>query len=329
MRSQERKGNKGSRSRSRLPMIPIDPSLESLYPNEPRKNDVLVGRGRPFQEYIGNRTMLKLIAQHREEYAVTAREKKRGVAEAVFEQILQRGTRFLRRVRTESGKDVWEEVNRNVGFEKVWHSLRSKDHERKIKRQSSSINSNGEIISTSEVASERVRGLLQNILGNLTQATTSTQQLLAIATAQIPSAPHVPSPIGMNPSLLPLVQSFVPPSSAGTAVQQNFQNLGGVQVAPYLMVRGGNFFNPFGTATPVTAPSPSARHEASMMNHQLEACTLACQPASLPRNALPSTSGLQPLNGTNNDHQVIFQAISNLALALQQNPALSSSWERR
>lgn len=95
-------------------------------PNGPRKNDVLLGRGKPYQNFSGNRRMLRIVTRYRGEYAAKPRDQKRLYVETALEAVLKDGTRFLKKVDLPDGTCKWEEVDRAAASEKVWHVLRSK-----------------------------------------------------------------------------------------------------------------------------------------------------------------------------------------------------------
>ena len=117
----------------------IDTS-DSLGPTDstptPRITDVLVGRGLPFQNFRGNKRMLDIVSQYKEEYRSRPRDKKKAFVKTVLEAVLKDGnTRFLRLVRETDKADHWEEVSRSVALEKVWHALRSKDGQGKKRKE--------------------------------------------------------------------------------------------------------------------------------------------------------------------------------------------------
>ena len=88
----------------------------------PRPNDVLLGRGRRFHASKGNIRMWNIVCKHKREYNKKRREEKKGFAEVVLDEILEDGTRFLRRIDDGKAKeDRWEEVERSVALHKVWH----------------------------------------------------------------------------------------------------------------------------------------------------------------------------------------------------------------
>eukprot|EP00980_Cylindrotheca_fusiformis_P001807 scaffold408_cov71-Cylindrotheca_fusiformis.AAC.8 len=106
--------------------------------SEPGKDDVLLGRGKPFQNHPGNQRMLRIVDLHKQKYLRVKRDKKRAIVEEVLDEIQGRGARFLKR--SEDGRN-WDEVEPGVSFEKISHALRSKirrPHKPKMNGSSSS-----------------------------------------------------------------------------------------------------------------------------------------------------------------------------------------------
>lgn len=90
-----------------------------LYPN---LNDVLLGRGRPFQQYAGNQRLNRMVDAHREQYQrIIDRFEKTCLSMDIVKLVQESGGRFLQR--TQHG---WERVTDFVAREKVSHSFRTK-----------------------------------------------------------------------------------------------------------------------------------------------------------------------------------------------------------
>ena len=88
----------------------------------PGPNDVLLGRGRPFQEYIGNRQFISLVEAERERYQRTEDKfEKTCISIDIVKKIQDIGGRFLDR--TEEG---WEVVNDVTAREKASRAFRAK-----------------------------------------------------------------------------------------------------------------------------------------------------------------------------------------------------------
>ena len=91
----------------------------------PRSKDVLLGRGRGIQTAHGNYLMRQIIAGHRKKYCSLMRQDRRKYSEAVLDEVLASGARFLQR--KESDDVVYfEQVDREAAHDKVSHSLREK-----------------------------------------------------------------------------------------------------------------------------------------------------------------------------------------------------------
>jgi hypothetical protein len=90
---------------------------------EPTKDDVLLGRGKPFQNHPGNQRMLLIVDERKEQYLAVKRDQKRAIVEEVLGVIQEGGARFLKR---SADGHYWKEVEPAISFEKVSHALRSK-----------------------------------------------------------------------------------------------------------------------------------------------------------------------------------------------------------
>jgi hypothetical protein len=99
----------------------------------PLPSDILLGRGKPFQNHHGNQRMFEIVARYKEKYSSEKREKRRAIAEQVIDILLESGARFLKRV---EGKTYWARVREEVAFEKVSHVLRSKKQKVKLPGES-------------------------------------------------------------------------------------------------------------------------------------------------------------------------------------------------
>lgn len=63
--------------------------------SRPNPNDVLLGRGKPFQNWAGNQNMLGLIDGYRKRYHESERAYKHRIIEDVLQTIKSSGGRFL------------------------------------------------------------------------------------------------------------------------------------------------------------------------------------------------------------------------------------------
>jgi hypothetical protein len=90
-------------------------------------NDVVFGRGKPFQSHEGNLRFHQIVQLHKSRYAKSRRHEKTEIAEEIV-QLIKSGQsgeagRFLKK--SQSG-DGWVEVEDTIAREKVSHALRGK-----------------------------------------------------------------------------------------------------------------------------------------------------------------------------------------------------------
>jgi len=112
--------------------VNLSKSLDESHRNElqtrilPRLNDVLLGRGRPFQLYSGNLALTSKIDENRARYTVAKKMDKKTITIEIVEQIHESGGRFLRKVNGNKGGNMdWEEVDFETARLKVSHSFRT------------------------------------------------------------------------------------------------------------------------------------------------------------------------------------------------------------
>lgn len=91
----------------------------------PRPNDVLLGRGRPFQLYSGNLALTAKIDENRARYATAKKMHKKTITIEIVERIHESGGRFLRKNSGKNGNMAWEEVDFETARLKVSHSFRT------------------------------------------------------------------------------------------------------------------------------------------------------------------------------------------------------------
>ena len=89
----------------------------------PADVDILLGRGKPFQNHPGNQRMLSLVDKYKERYQAAERKEKHDIVEEVMGIIEGSGGRFLRRVDYEN---YWVPVQHSIAYRKVGHAFRSK-----------------------------------------------------------------------------------------------------------------------------------------------------------------------------------------------------------
>jgi hypothetical protein len=107
----------------------------------PGPHDILLGRGRPYQEYEGNQILATLIDQYREEYQASDRFGKTCISKMVVQMIkTQKGARFLQRALDDS--HFWVEVSDAVAREKISHSFRTKNKRSSTSDSTTNNNSN-------------------------------------------------------------------------------------------------------------------------------------------------------------------------------------------
>ncbi|KAL3925509.1 MAG: hypothetical protein SGARI_005829, partial [Bacillariaceae sp.] len=99
----------------------------------PKNNDILFGRGKPFQNHPGNRKMLGLIDQYKQQYAESPRDRKRPIVEEIIGMLTTDGGRFLKRYSEDVNSNWWVEVTRQVAFDKVSHAFRSRSRPKQDK----------------------------------------------------------------------------------------------------------------------------------------------------------------------------------------------------
>ena len=224
----------GSEEESEGELTPPSVLEGSSDPNGPRKRDVLLGRGKPFQNFSGNRRMLRIVSQFKGEYAARPRDQKRLYVETALEAVLKDGARFLRRVDVADGTHRWEEVDRTAAAEKVWHVLRSKGEGRSRKSRQSSeqgedhaqndqthlstveaVDNAGENPTNGNFSYQRAQGtqpgmsmqhlslvqsLSNTLLQHLSNATAAAALLAAVTTGQA-QLPQPPPPAAENASV--------------------------------------------------------------------------------------------------------------------------------
>ena len=98
----------------------------------PQPNDVLLGRGRPFQLFPGNLALSATIDQYRGRYVSSKKMEKKIITSEIVENIRQSGGRFLKKVKNNNNNNNnihsnidWEEVDFETSRLKVSHSFRT------------------------------------------------------------------------------------------------------------------------------------------------------------------------------------------------------------
>ena len=94
---------------------------QKIYPNEA---DCLLGRGKPYQSFAGNRRLAEIIEPLRLRYiAAASRNEKKEIVDKAIELHFQEGGRFLRRSSMGSG---WEKADENEVRNKVSQIFRAR-----------------------------------------------------------------------------------------------------------------------------------------------------------------------------------------------------------
>jgi hypothetical protein len=99
----------------------------------PLKNDVLLGRGRPFQEFPGNVQLAKIIDDYREAYQAGKKLDKTAISTKSLKLVKDSNGRFLKK--EDNIKGFWVDVSDEVAREKVSHGFRTKPRKNAAARQ--------------------------------------------------------------------------------------------------------------------------------------------------------------------------------------------------
>jgi len=88
----------------------------------PHPNDVLLGRGRPFQEWPGNKRLSEWIDQYYPVFSESDRSTKTSISKGIVQMVKAAGGRFLKR----GDDNDWVLVSDYDGREKVSHAFRNR-----------------------------------------------------------------------------------------------------------------------------------------------------------------------------------------------------------
>jgi hypothetical protein len=92
----------------------------------PQPNDVLLGRGRPFQLFPGNLALTDTINIYRTRYVASKKMDKKIITSEIVGNIRNSGGRFLKKANDDNRSDVdWSEVDFETARLKVSHSFRT------------------------------------------------------------------------------------------------------------------------------------------------------------------------------------------------------------
>jgi hypothetical protein len=115
----------------------------------PGENDILFGRGKKYQDHIGNKNMRKFLDDYREKYYSLKRFQKFGLVETVHGKLVDQGARFLRKLDCEDG---WVAVDQASAIQKVCHALRCTKHWLKRSTSSSAIKADKKRVSDTKAS---------------------------------------------------------------------------------------------------------------------------------------------------------------------------------
>ena len=101
--------------------------LENFKGGDIFPNDVLFGRGKPFQVHPGNVRLHQLVDERKHVYTMSRRDDKTMIATSIVDLIKREGGRFLRQYKNDKKK--WMEVDDLVARNKVSHALRGTGRE--------------------------------------------------------------------------------------------------------------------------------------------------------------------------------------------------------
>lgn len=149
---------------------------------KPNSQDVLLGRGRPYQEFAGNRRMLQIVSSRKPEYIALPRDQKRAFVDVVLADVTENGARFLKKI----GENAWEEVSLLEATQKVWHALRTKEKTEASPLRKKRKTESSELDSEDDVPAEppTIQSLVQDIQFHLAKATEASNNLAALLDKQ-------------------------------------------------------------------------------------------------------------------------------------------------
>jgi hypothetical protein len=97
----------------------------------PSPRDVLLGKGKPYQDFSGNVRLWELIEDNRSLHQSSAKAEKTVLTRTIVNLVHQEKGRFLKRDESSSGGSellvgCWQEVDEETARKKVSHAFRSK-----------------------------------------------------------------------------------------------------------------------------------------------------------------------------------------------------------
>jgi hypothetical protein len=119
-------------------------TTSSIFFLTPNPEDILLGRGKPYQSHLGNEAMRQLVEKHKDRYNSLPRDKRGLIANQLLHKIIEDGgSRFLKKqqasvetiqggkykkntTKKRSVEQGWVLATRGEAYEKLCHALRSK-----------------------------------------------------------------------------------------------------------------------------------------------------------------------------------------------------------
>ena len=96
--------------------------------DHPTRFDILLGRGRPYQDFPGNIRLSQVVEMRMGQYETKHKSEKTTIAIDIVHTIKAMGGRFLKRVSQydETAESSWEEVDFAIAHKKVSSSFRTR-----------------------------------------------------------------------------------------------------------------------------------------------------------------------------------------------------------
>eukprot|EP00980_Cylindrotheca_fusiformis_P021333 scaffold8212_cov93-Cylindrotheca_fusiformis.AAC.13 len=174
----------------------------------PRESDIIFGRGKRNQDHSGNIRMREFVVEYKHLYSVLKRYEKQALVENLYEMMVQRGARFLRK---DEEMDIWVIVDREQAVKKVSHALRCKRHLNKPPSKS----------------------LQVRTANRWSPSKTRPSQDETQAESQVPSTPPRAAPFKAEPQLVQSLTTIPPSSPSSTTFRLSLQNERTVPAFPF------------------------------------------------------------------------------------------------
>ena len=224
----------------------IPPDGKILYP---KINDILLGRGRPQQEYPGNLKLASIVESRREEYSTASKQGKTRKATEVVSMIKAYGGRFLKKAdhgpsstmqhqQDQAGGSqtgYWVEVlDTRVAREKVSHSFRSKLPKQTAMPSSSALSSLGtkQIETTKELQSNGIPATNLPIITTGIDAKSGITEANGKAPSSIPSTTNLTGAVSVATVLSAAQARKIGTSEAPGAVNRTADHKGHMGTIP-------------------------------------------------------------------------------------------------